>query len=71
MTTPKVIIKGTSKQKSEGMDECPLKKGLRFPVDSKQPKQPSPSETSHGVSKGLMMAKGPVTQGAVRRLLMH
>ena len=40
-------------------------------VDDKQPKQSLPLKPSHGVGKGLMTRKGPVTQGIVRRLLMH
>ena len=41
------------------------------PVGEKQPKQPSPPKPNHGVVKGLMIGKGPITQGDVCHLLMH
>ena len=70
LSTPKDVIKGTSKRKSVGKDDCPLKKGLGIPAGDKKPKQSLLSKAIHGVGKGLMMETGLATQG-VRRLLMH
>lgn len=67
----KVIVKGMSKRKNEGKDDHLHKKGLGTPVSDKQLKQPSPPKPSHGVGEGLMMGKGPIAQGAIRRLLTH
>lgn len=41
------------------------------PSDNKQPKQLSPPKPSHGVDKRLMMGEGPISLGAVHRLLTH
>ena len=67
----KVVAKGTLKQKNDDKDNRPHKKRTGTPVGEKQPKQLSPPKPSHRFDKGLMMRKGPVAQGAVRRLLMH
>ena len=56
---------------STSKDDCPHKKGSGTPVGDKQPKRPSPPKPSHGAGKGLMMRKGPITQGVIRRLLTH
>ena len=69
-STPKVVIKGSSKQNSEGKDDCPLKKGPALPIGDK-PKKSSPPKPSHGAGKGLMTAIGPVTQGTVCHILTH
>ena len=71
MLAPKIVGKGTSKRKSEGKDNHPLKKGLGTPASDKQSKQPLPPKLDHKVGKGLMTATGPVTQVIVRRLLTH
>ena len=67
----KAIAKGTLKWKNSGKDDHSQKKGLNTPVGDKQLKQSLPPKPSHGVGKGLMTGKGPVTQGTVRRLLTH
>ena len=67
-SAPNIVSKGTSKRKSEGKDDCPLKKRLGTLVGNKQP---SPLKPSYGVGKGLMMGKGLVAQGVVRHLLTH
>ena len=67
----KGVGKGTSKQKSDGKDDRPLKKGLSTPIGDKQLKQPLPPKPSQGVGKGLMTMTGPVTQGIVHRFLTH
>ena len=69
-SAPKVIRKGSLKRKNEGKANRPLKKGSVILVGNKQ-KKLSPSKPNHGADKGLMTATGPVTQGTVRRLLMH
>ena len=56
----KVVSKGTSKQKNERKDDCPLKKGPGTPAVDMQPKQALPPKPSQGVGKGLMTGKGPV-----------
>ena len=71
MSAPKGVGKGRSKQKSEGKDDCSLKKGSGIPAIEKHPKQPSPPKPSHGAGKGLMTSIGPVTQGTEHRLLTH
>ena len=43
----KGITKGTSKQKSDGKDDHPLKKGLGVPASDKKPKQPSLPKLGH------------------------
>ena len=43
----KGITKGTSKRKSNGKDDHPLKKGLGVPAGDKKPKQPSLPELGH------------------------
>ena len=70
-STPKVAGKGVPKQKSDKKDDCPLKKGLGLPVSDKQSKKSLCPKPSHGASKGLMTAMGPITQGTVRCLLMY
>lgn len=40
-------------------------------MGEKQPKQSSPLKLGHGVGKGKMMGKGPITQGDVYCLLTH
>jgi len=70
LSTPKGVTKGSSKQKSKGKDDRPLKKGPALPAGDK-PKKSSPPKPSHGVGKGLMTATGPFTQGTVHRLLSH
>ena len=70
-SAPNIVSKGTSKWKSEGKDDCPLKKRLGTPIGNKQPKQPSPLKPSYGVGKGLMMGKGSIAEGVVRHLLTH
>lgn len=67
---PKDVTKVTSKRKSEGKDNRPLKKGPIIPVGNK-PKKSSPFKPNHGVGKGLMTSTGPVIQGFVHRLLTH
>ena len=69
-SAPKVIRKGSLKRKNEGKANRPLKKGSVILVGNKQMKL-SPSKPNHGAGKGFMTATGPVTQGTVRRLLMH
>ena len=69
-SAPKVIRKGSLKRKNEGKANRPLKKGSVILVGNKQ-KKLSPSKPNHRAGKGLMTATGPVTQGTVRRLLMH
>ena len=71
MLTSKVVTKGSSKRKNEGKDNHPHKKGLGTPAGDKQPKQSSLPKPSHGIGKELMTEKGPIAQGAIRRLLMH
>ena len=68
MSASKVVAKGTSMWKNEGKDDHPHKKGLGTPTGDKQPSLPKPS---HGIGKRLMMEKGLVAQGAIRRLLTH
>ena len=60
-STPKVVGKGMSKQKSKGKDDHSLKKGLGTPASDKQSKQPLPPKLGHGAGKGLMTATGPIT----------
>ena len=43
----KGITKGTSKQKSDGKDDHPLKKGLGVPTSDKKPKQSSLPKLGH------------------------
>ena len=57
----KAIAKGTLKWKNSGKDDHSQKKGLDTPVGDKQLKQSLPPKPSHGVGKGLMTGKGPVT----------
>ena len=64
---PKVIGKGVPKRKAEGKDDRPSKKVI-VTLNDKQSKKLSPLKPR--VEKGLMMAKGLVTQGP-RRLFMH
>ena len=59
-SAPKGVTKGSSKRKSEGKDDLPLKKGPTLPAGDK-PKKSSPPKPSHGARKGSMMAIGPVT----------
>ena len=54
--TPKGVSKGTSKQKSDGKDNRPLKKGPGIPTVEKQPKQLYPPKPSHGAGEGPMMS---------------
>ena len=70
MSISKGVTKWSSKQKSEGKDDCPLKKGPAFLTGDK-PKKSLPPKTSHGAGKGLMMAIGPVTQETICRLLTN
>ena len=53
-STPKGVDKGTSKQKSDGKDNRPLKKGPCIPSVEKQPKQSYPPKPSHGAGEGPM-----------------
>ena len=69
-SAPKSVIKGSSKRKSEGKDDHPLKKGSAIPAGDKS-KKSLPSKPSHGASKGLMTAIGPISLGTVHRLLTH
>ena len=69
LSTAKVIRKGAPKRKVNGKNNCPSKKAL-VTLREKQPKKPLPPKPSHGASKGLMTASGPIAQGT-RRLLMH
>lgn len=71
MSTSKVVAKAMLKRKNNGKDDRPNKKGTGPPFDDKQPKHPWPPKPSHGFGKGLMMGKGPVILGAVRKLLTH
>ena len=71
MSAFEVVAKGTLKRKNDGKEDHPPKKGMGTPVGEKQPKQPSSPKPSHGVCKGLITGKGPITQEAVHRLLMH
>ena len=59
-STPKSVIKGSSKRKSERKDDHPLKKGSAIPAGDK-PKKSSPPKPSHGAGKGLMTTIGPVS----------
>ena len=71
-SAPKGVTKGTSKQKSDGKDDHPLKKGQGILAgDKKKPKQPSLLKPIHGAGKGLMTETNPVTQGAICHLLTH
>ena len=67
----KVVGKGVSKRKSDGKDDCPLKKGPGLPVGDKQSKKSSASKPSHTAGKGLMTVTGLITQGTVSCLLTH
>ena len=67
-SAPKDIIKMTSKRKSKGKDDHPLKKVPIVPTCDK-PKKLLPFKPSHGVGKGLMTSTSPITQGSVHRLL--
>ena len=67
----KAVAKGTLKRKNDDKDDCPNKKGTGPSVGNKQLKHPKPSKPSHRVGKGLMIGKGPVILGAIRRLLTH
>lgn len=66
--TSKVVIKEMSKQKNEGKDDGPRKKGPGTPGSEKQP---SPSKSIYGVGKGLIMGKGLITEVVVCCLLTH
>ena len=57
-SAPKDVTKVTSKRKSEGEDDRPLKKVV--PVGGKL-KKSSPLKPSHGVGKDLMTLTGLVT----------
>ena len=70
-SAPKGVGKGTSKQKSDGKDDRPLKKGPGVPTVEKQSKQPSPPKPSHGAGKNPMTLAGLVIQGTECRPLMH
>lgn len=65
MLASKVVVKGMSKQKNEGKDDHPNKKGPGNLFVDKQPKQLLPPKPSHGTGKGLMTVEGPVAQGVV------
>jgi len=67
---PKGVTKGSSKRKSKGKDDRPLKKGSALPAGDK-PKKSPPPKPSYGAGKGLMTTTGLVTQGTVCRLLTH
>ena len=69
-SAPKGVTTGLSKQKNEGKDNRPLKKGSTLPTSDK-PKKSSPPKPSHGVVKGLMTATILVTQGTIRHLPTH
>ncbi|KAK9990057.1 hypothetical protein SO802_025042 [Lithocarpus litseifolius] len=64
---PKVIIKGTSKRKGDGMEDCLSKKRTVTPGEHPT----KPSSPKHGDGKRLMSAHGLVSQEVERRLLTH
>ena len=64
---PKVVRKGVPKRKAEGKDDRPSKK-VMVTLSDKQSKKLSPPKL--GVEKGLITAKGLVTQEP-RHLLTH
>ena len=55
------VTKGTSKRKSDGKDDCLLKKGPGIPAGDKKPKQSLLPKPSHGAGNGFMTETGPVT----------
>ena len=69
-SAPKDITKVTSKRKSEGKDNHPLKKGPVVPTGDKL-KNSVPFKPSYRVGKGLMMSTSPVIQGSICCLLTH
>ena len=69
-SAPKDITKVPSKRKSQGKDDRPLKKGPVIQEGDKQ-KKLSLVKTKHGMGKGLMTGKGPITEANVHRLLTH
>lgn len=70
LSAPKAAGKGVPKRKADVKDDRSSKKVSVTPSD-KLPKKPSPPKPKHGVSKGLMMMSGPVTQEPNRRFLTH
>ena len=59
-----------SKRKGEGKDDRPLKKGP-ITLEGDKQKKSSHTKPKHGVGKGLMKRKGPVTEADICRLHIY
>ncbi|KAK9992780.1 hypothetical protein SO802_022483 [Lithocarpus litseifolius] len=62
LSAPKDVIKGTSKWRSDGKDDHPLKKGLGATVGHKKPKKPSPLKPNHGAGYAIEMVESIIKE---------